>query len=79
MKSKLKVVFVSSLLALTVSSCGYQGTYRYDCQDPENWGEEHCVPPVCEATGQCTTDLIGFDPTVTDSNTIDSTTTTGDK
>lgn len=75
----LKALFGSSLLVLALTGCGYQGEYRYDCQDPENWGAKECVPPVCEATGQCTKDLLGFDPLETDSSTIEPTTTTGDK
>lgn len=32
--------------------------YRYPCQDPENWELPECNPPICEATGACTKDLI---------------------
>ena len=32
--------------------------YRYPCQDPANWELEECNPPMCEATGACTKDLI---------------------
>ncbi len=46
---------------LTLSGCGYDGHYRYPCQDPENWEKAECNPPVCEATGTCTKDLIGND------------------
>ena len=77
MKKKTKLALISSVLILSLSGCGYQGGYRYACQDPANWGAKECIPPECEATGMCTTDLLGFDPTATDSNTIDQTTTTG--
>jgi hypothetical protein len=43
---------------LTLSSCGYDGNYRYPCQDPANWETPDCVPPVCEASETCTKDLI---------------------
>lgn len=76
MKKTTKLVLVSSVLILSLSGCGYQGGYRYSCQDPANWGAKDCVPPICKATGQCTTDLVGFDPTAKDSNTIDKSTTT---
>jgi hypothetical protein len=56
-----KLGFVLLLLAL--SSCGYDGSYRYSCQDPDNWGKKECTPPLCSADGNCTETLLGFDPT----------------
>ena len=56
-----KLGFVVLLLAL--SSCGYNGSYRYSCQDPDNWGKKECTPPLCSADGNCTETLLGFDPT----------------
>lgn len=53
-----KVVFV---LLLALSSCGYDGHYRYECQDPVNWKSEDCNPPICKVDGACSKDLIGFD------------------
>lgn len=55
-------IFSSIILALGLSSCGYDGHYRYPCQDPANWESPECNPPLCEATGTCTSDLIGYDP-----------------
>ena len=52
-----------SILAL--ASCGYDGSYRYSCQDPDNWGKKECTPPLCSADGNCTETLLGFDPTET--------------
>jgi len=49
-------------VVLTLAGCGYDGGYRYECQDPNNWNNDECKPPICEATGACTKDLIGFDP-----------------
>jgi hypothetical protein len=49
-----------SLLAL--ASCGYDGKYRYPCQDPENWESTECQPPVCKVDGACTETLLGWDP-----------------
>lgn len=49
-------------LIVVTSSCGYDGSYRYPCQDPENWGAEECVPPACLVDGTCTETLLGFDP-----------------
>ncbi|NBS92144.1 MAG: hypothetical protein EBT27_00075 [Betaproteobacteria bacterium] len=48
--------------ALALSSCGYQGSYRYECQDPANWEVPECNPPLCKVDGACSKDLIGFDP-----------------
>jgi hypothetical protein len=55
-------IFSSFILALGLTACGYDGHYRYPCQDPVNWESPECNPPLCKATGTCTTDLLGFDP-----------------
>lgn len=61
-----------SLIALVfVSACGYQGHYRYSCQDPENWDLEECKPPICKVDGACTDILIGFDPEETLDTTVE--------
>lgn len=49
---------VSCLIALSLTGCGYQGWVRYPCQEFENWTNEECKPPRCEALGQCTKDLL---------------------
>jgi len=71
MSRKLIALVSASLLAITLSGCGYQGHFRYVCQDPVNWEAAECKPPVCEATGTCTKDLLGYDPLATESDTID--------
>ena len=48
--------------ALLLAGCGYDGHYRYACQDPENWDSLECAPPICKVDGTCTKDLVGFDP-----------------
>lgn len=53
-----RLIFISSLL---LAGCGYDGSYRYECQDPENWEAEECNPPMCKVDGACSKDLIGFD------------------
>jgi hypothetical protein len=55
-----KIVLVFGILLL--SACGYDGGYRYSCQDPENWGTPECNPPICRVDGNCTDILLGFDP-----------------
>lgn len=44
-----------------LSGCGYDGHYRYPCQDPANWEIAECKPPQCEVTGTCSKDLVGKD------------------
>jgi hypothetical protein len=51
-------VVLAILLISVLSGCGYQGNYRYPCQDPANWEQEDCKPPVCNASDTCTTDLL---------------------
>jgi predicted small lipoprotein YifL len=46
------------LLAVSLSSCGYSGFFRYPCQDPKNWETPECKPPICTATQTCPVDLI---------------------
>jgi hypothetical protein len=71
----MKKIFFSVFLILVTSSCGYNGSYRYSCQDPENWEDPNCHPPICLVDNMCTEILLGFDPTET---TIEITRDTGD-
>lgn len=54
-----KLLFISAIL---LASCGYDGKYRYECQDPENWEAPQCQEPVCKVDGACPDVLLGFDP-----------------
>ena len=51
---------VLSILAaiIILTACGYDGSYRYPCQDPTTWGNVECEPPICVPNGTCTRDLI---------------------
>jgi hypothetical protein len=49
---------VALVLSFMTSSCGYDGSYRYPCQDPANWDADMCRPPICEADGTCTKYLL---------------------
>lgn len=60
--SKVKFLVGIALSALLLSSCGYQGFYRYPCQNPENWKNAECNPPICEASGTCTKDTLKINP-----------------
>jgi hypothetical protein len=52
----MRAVFVCLSVAMLVTACADQ--YRYPCQDPKNWGKAECSPPLCEANGTCTKDLV---------------------
>jgi len=54
----MKRLALISLLTATLTACGYDGNFRYPCQDPINWDDPNCQPPICEADGTCTKDLI---------------------
>jgi hypothetical protein len=49
---------IITMLAL-VALAGCDDRFRYDCQDPKNFGQPKCEPPACEADGTCTKDLLG--------------------
>ena len=49
---------------LSLSGCGYDGHYRYPCQDPKNWELAECKPPICTANGACPEDLAETKETV---------------
>jgi hypothetical protein len=62
MAGSKRLAIVIGTALLTLAGCGYQGGYRYECQDPENWEAPECNPPMCKVDGACSKDLIGFDP-----------------
>ena len=56
---KLGASLASIMLAFTVTSCNFDGSFRYECQDPANWEKAECNPPICDTTGTCSRDLVG--------------------
>jgi hypothetical protein len=46
------------VLALLLTGCGYDGTIRYSCQEPDNWSSKECQSPYCDVTGTCPRDLV---------------------
>jgi hypothetical protein len=54
----MKRLSLIALLSLALSSCGYDGNFRYPCQDPINWETADCVPPQCHASDYCSKDLV---------------------
>ncbi len=60
---RITAIALSGLLMLSLTSCGFEGSYRYPCQDPANWKTAECNPPICEASQTCTKDVIKITPT----------------
>jgi len=57
-KRSLLAAVAAIALAVSLTSCGYSGFFRYPCQDPKNWELEDCKPPICTATQTCPVDLV---------------------
>ena len=66
-----KLIFPILAGILILSGCGYDGHYRYPCQDPANFDKPECKPPLCKVTGTCTIDILGFDPETGEELTIE--------
>ena len=56
---KLIASLMSLMLTLTLTGCNFDGSYRYTCQESQNWDKAECNPPVCESSGTCSRDLVG--------------------
>lgn len=54
----IKRLILSALLVFSLTGCGYDGHFRYPCQDPANWETPECKPPICTATQTCPVDLV---------------------
>lgn len=50
----MKVICLMALVLL--SAC--EDRFRYPCQDPKNWENAECKPPICVATGTCPEQLV---------------------
>ena len=61
MKRLTRNLLLATLCVFALPACGYQGGYRYSCQDPENWEKKECNPPDCNITGDCWKDLVGYE------------------
>ena len=70
MHKSTQLIKLLPIMLIAVSACGYDGHYRYECQDPANWEKEECNPPICEVDGACTNTLLGWDPSETSVETI---------
>ena len=49
-------IWILSVLLVLITGC--DDRYRYPCQDPKNWQNEECKPPICTATATCPDQLI---------------------
>ena len=58
MTRRTKLFILTTLSVVALAGCGYQGGYRYSCQDPKNWETAECKPPICTATQTCPVDLV---------------------
>jgi hypothetical protein len=60
---KILSLFLTISTSVLLTSCGMlENKYRYPCHDPANWYNKECNPPICQADGLCTKDILGFDP-----------------
>jgi hypothetical protein len=66
----MKKIILAFISFVALTSCGYDGGYRYECQDPDNWGKSECEPPICKVDGACTDVLLGWDPSETTIETV---------
>ena len=55
---RITAIALSTLLMLSLTGCVYDGHFRYPCQDPANWENAECKPPICTANGACPDDLV---------------------
>lgn len=53
------------LILLSMTGCSYDGSFRYECQDPQIFlntkAHPECHRPLCEANGICTEDILGVE------------------
>jgi len=54
----MKIFFLITLVLLT--AC--EDRFRYKCQDPQNWQNPDCKPPICTATATCPEQLVKPEP-----------------
>jgi hypothetical protein len=54
----MNIYCIWGLSILLVLLAGCDDRYRYPCQDPHNWGDPECKPPICTASGTCPEMLV---------------------
>jgi hypothetical protein len=63
---RLAIIIITTIL---LAGCEFR--YRYECQDPQNWGKAMCNNDECKAEGSCTSDVLGFKPGATSSSSTE--------
>ena len=56
--TKMNVYEIWFLSVALVLLTGCEDRYRYPCQDPLNWQNAECKPPICTASGTCPEMLV---------------------
>jgi hypothetical protein len=54
----MNIYCIWGLSIVLVLLTGCQDRFRYPCQDPKNWNEPDCKPPICTASGTCPEQLV---------------------
>lgn len=49
------------IIAALMTLAGCSDSYRYPCQDPNNWELKQCKKPFCSANGTCPEDLRHYE------------------
>ena len=56
-------IFIAGVVLLAIGLLtGCRDTYRYPCQNVENWDKPECQRPLCEVHKQCPSHIFGRDP-----------------
>jgi hypothetical protein len=58
----MNIYCIWGLSVLLVLLVGCEDRFRYPCQDPQNWQNTECKPPICTATGTCPEQLTKSEP-----------------
>lgn len=62
-RSTRALIWLLPLIALAMAGCSFDGSYRYECQNPEIFSDREahpeCHKPLCEASGICSEDIVG--------------------
>lgn len=62
-RSTRALIWLLPLIALAMAGCSFDGSYRYECQDPKIFSDRQahpeCHKPLCEASGICSEDILG--------------------
>jgi hypothetical protein len=54
----MNIYCIWGLSILLVLLVGCEDRFRYPCQNPANWNNTECKPPICTATGTCPEQLV---------------------